>query len=98
MNSKEEIGLLKMKLARKEGEIHTLKTEVDGLKKKTRLQEAVLETTQEVNAILSADEQGKRLLWTTYFPHNMKLEMAEKIRLALKKTPKSGDGNNSSEK
>jgi len=94
MKTTKKSNQTKKRLAEKEAEIQVLKRDIQGLQKKSQLQEAVLETIESVNTILAADDQGKQLLWTTNFPHNLKPEIAEKIQQAVKKKPLSGDTNN----
>jgi hypothetical protein len=60
------------------------------LERKVALQSDILESIEDVNRILAADEEGKKLLWTTGYPHNLKPEVAERIQEALKKSPAMG--------
>jgi len=65
-----------------------LEKQVRELERKTELQEAVIESIEGVNQVLSEDDEAKKLLWTTGFPHNVKPEIAEKIQSVLKKNSK----------
>ena len=65
--------------------IKELEKENQRLRAQLDLKTAVIETIEDVNQILSEDEEGKKLLWTTNFPHNVKPEIAEEIQKALKK-------------
>ncbi len=98
MNFKVKIRQLEQQLKqktqtiqKKEQAIQSLKAEVNGLKRKETLQDAVLEAVEECNQILSGDEKGKQLLWTTNFPHNLDPGTAEKLKEAVKKNPNAGD-------
>lgn len=50
----------------------------------------MISTIEEVNQILAADDEGKKLLWTTHYPHNLKPEVAKKIQAVLKKKRNMG--------
>ena len=72
--------------------IKALEKQVNDLKKSDALKTSIIESIGDVNRILAADEEGKKLLWTSGFPHNVTPEVAEKIQEILKKTQKNGDG------
>jgi len=76
----------------KDNTIKLLKKQLKDLRRRNNVQTAVIDTVEEINRILSEDEQGKQMVWTTNFPHNLKPEISEKIQGVLKKRSTSGDG------
>lgn len=69
-----------------------MEKKVRDLEKKDALKSAIIESIEDINRILAEDEEGKKLLWTTGFPHNLNSEVAKKIQEVLKKKQNNGDG------
>jgi hypothetical protein len=72
--------------------VKDLEQQVKLLERKIELQAAILESIGDVNRVLASDDEGKKLLWTNGYPHNLKPEIAEKIQQILKKKRSRGGG------
>ncbi len=92
MASKDNKLRKKKQREREKQKIKHLEKQVKALERKTGLQADILESIEDVNRILASDDEAKKLLWTTGYPHNLKPEVAEKISQVLKKSTLNGDG------
>ena len=92
MASREDKQKKKKQREKEKQKIRHLEKQNKALERKVALKTDILESIEDVNRILASDDEAKKLLWTTGYPHNLKPEVAEKISRVLKKKDLNGDG------